>query len=78
MNEFPAQLEEATAFLSEHESWLAELCGNAAVEDARLDFGIERSQAWIQCLVLPPAFLGAACRAGVSVELSMYSPSQEV
>ena len=77
MDQFAQQLEEATAFLDRHAAWLNDLCRDASVEDVRLDFGVHRTDAWVQCLVLPPAFLAAVSNSGVSVELSIYNSSHQ-
>lgn len=77
MDQFEAQQDDATNFLRKHAGWLREITADQDVEFAQLDFGVEASGAWIQSVVLGPAFLQAAAHAGVSVEISRYTSSGE-
>lgn len=73
MDRFAAQQDDATAFLRKHSGWLRKFVAGQDVDTAQLDFGVEASGAWIQSMVLQPAFLRAAALAGVSVEISRYT-----
>ncbi|GAC1472091.1 MAG: hypothetical protein NVSMB9_18930 [Isosphaeraceae bacterium] len=71
-DEFPRQVEEATAFLLLHRQELSRLRDFPGVEDMTLDFGIARRDVLVQCDHLPPTLLRAAGELGIGIELSQY------
>jgi len=71
-NEFPRQVEEATAFLVAHRADLARLRSFPGVEDMTLDFGIPRRDVVVHSDYLPPALLRLSGELGIGIELSYY------
>ena len=76
-DQFPRQVREATAFLLEHAEQVRRLCEWPGVEDARLDFGVERRDVAVQCDYLPPDLIRVTGQLGLGIELSQYPPRAE-
>lgn len=74
---FETQLEEATAFVERNMAGLIRVSALQGVEEAVLDFGVELRDVAVHCDRLPPRFLRAAGKAGVSVQISHYSYGPE-
>src|SRR5262249_34827302 len=70
--EFPRQVEEATAFLRAEVEQVRRLCKFPGVEDVTLDFGIDRRGVAVQCDYLPPELVRLAGALGLGIELSQY------
>jgi hypothetical protein len=74
------QIEDAHAFLREHEKELRSLRATHELTDIRLDFPYScrlDDQILVQCDYLPPEFLKLAGDLGVGIELSHYPPHEE-
>jgi hypothetical protein len=71
-SEFPAQVDEAIAFLRANEVELLRLRTFAGVETATLDFGIERRDVAVQSDRLPAELLRLAGALDLDIELSQY------
>lgn len=78
LNEFEQQVKDATAFLKEHAVAICAMTTFSGVEGVRIDFGIElRGDGYPHNDYLPSEFIRAAGEAGIDVELSHYSCSDE-
>jgi len=76
--EFPKQVEDATAFLLTNVEQIERLCQWPGVEGVTLDFGIQRRDEFVQCIYFPSELLRAAGSLGLNVELSVYeTPAEE-
>ncbi|MDZ7619716.1 MAG: hypothetical protein U1E05_22175 [Patescibacteria group bacterium] len=74
------QIEDAHAFLREHEAVLRSLTATHAISDIRLDFPYScrlGEGVFAQCDYLAPEFLRLAGELGVGLELSHYPPMEE-
>jgi hypothetical protein len=73
MDDFPRQVEEATAFLRAHAEEIRRLVEfPGAEEDVTLDFGIARRDVLLQCDHLPAQLVRLAESLGLAIELSQY------
>lgn len=69
------QIEDAYAFLREHEAVLRSLTATHAISDIRLDFPYScrlGEGVFAQCDYFPPEFLRLAGELGIGIELSHY------
>ncbi len=74
------QIEDAHAFLREHEQALRNLTAKHEITDIRLDFPYScrlDEQIFMQCDYLPPEFIRLAGEFGIGIELSLYPPTEE-
>jgi len=74
------QIEDAYAFLVEHEATLRALTSSHVVDDLRLDFPYScrlGEQIYAQIDYLPPKFLLLAGKLGIGIKLSHYLVSEE-
>lgn len=69
---FPAQVDDAIAFLECHADEVRAMVSFPGVDAATLDFGIALRDVAVHCDHLPPRLLKAAAAAGVGMELSHY------
>ncbi|AVP99461.1 hypothetical protein C7S18_20815 [Ahniella affigens] len=69
---FPAQVDDAIAFLECHADPVRAIVSFPGVEAVTLDFGIALRDIAVHCDYLPPRLLKAAAAAGVGMELSHY------
>jgi hypothetical protein len=74
--EFPRQVEDATAFLRAEFEQIRRLCHYPGVEGVTLDFGIARRDVAVQCDYLPPELVQVAGSLGLGIELSQYPARQ--
>ena len=75
-DEFPRQVEEATAFLRANIEQLRRLMSFPGVEGVTLDFGITRRDVAVQCDHLPAELVQLAGSLGLAIELSQYSADE--
>ena len=61
-NEFPRQVDEATAFLEAHKEELLRLRCFPGIEAMTIDFGIARRDVIVQCDFLPPPLIRSGWR----------------
>lgn len=71
-DDFPRQSKEATDFLQANAEQIRRLFEWPGVEDACLDFGLERQDVVLQCEYLPPELVRLAGALGLGVEVSLY------
>ena len=71
-NDFPRQVRDAVAFLRAHEEELNRLIRYPGLEDVRLDFGVDRSEALVASDYLPPELLRLAGSLSIGVGISSY------
>ena len=71
-DEFDIQKNEAIDFLNKNKRMIEEVIKLPSVEDASLDFGIERRDVAVQCDYFQPELLKLAGNLGLGIELSQY------
>jgi hypothetical protein len=71
------QVADAIAFLDAHAGSIEAALHFPGVEQARLDFAVESSDAAIDSKYLPPELLRRAGELGLGIELSFYPPGTE-
>jgi hypothetical protein len=78
LDEFKAQVVDATQFLEENLADISRLAAFTGVEYALLDFGVSlyEDTVAISCH-LPPALVRLAARASIGLEVSYYATSDE-
>ncbi len=76
-DEFPRQVRETTEFLKSNRDEIHRLLTCEGVEPGCLDFGIERTDEWVQCHRFPPELLLLAGSLGLEIEISVYQSADE-
>jgi hypothetical protein len=71
-NDFARQIGDAIAFLEKHSDMIRMMVSFPGVEDAVLDFGIERRDVAVQCDRLPAKLVSLAGNVGLAIEISQY------
>jgi hypothetical protein len=77
MTEFDLQVNEAIQFLETYKEDIEKLVAYPGVEEARLDFGINLREMFINSDYLPPKILALAGNLNIAIELSHYPPAKE-
>jgi len=77
MTEFNLQVEESIQFLEEFKKEIEIMVAYPGVEEARLDFGINLRDAFINSDYLPPKILALAGNLNIAIELSHYPPCND-
>jgi len=70
-----AQIEDAVAFLRQHETALQAIFADKRITVATLDFGVEKQESRIDSHVFNAELLLRAGKLGIALEVSMYPTS---
>jgi hypothetical protein len=72
LDQFPAQLHDATHFLTAHQTEIQRLVAFPGVESVTLDFAIARPTTFTHSVTLPAALIHRAAACGISLQISHY------
>lgn len=74
-DDFPGQVADAVAFLTDHRAELVRLRAAAGVEGVELDFGLARASTFTQSVTFPAELVRLAGELGVALRVSLYPMS---
>lgn len=77
MDQFDKQVKDATTYVKRNQRYIRKMVRFRGVKGVVLDFGIELRNVMIHSDFLPPKFLQAIAKSGVTVELSHYPPMRK-